>query len=133
MEGDFFNAIEEIPLLERANSYLQLDGAPIHGTRPVVAWLENHFPNKWIGRRSPVINWPPRSPDLTPADFFLWGHLKNEVYKTRAGDINELCARITAECNNIPRQVLINVAINNRRRIEKCIELEGGLVEKGPI
>ena len=25
--------------------------------------------------------WPPRSPDLTPADSFLWGLLKRKVYK----------------------------------------------------
>ena len=25
-------------------------------------------------------NWPPRSPDLSPLDFFLWGYLKNKVY-----------------------------------------------------
>ena len=25
--------------------------------------------------------WPPRSPDLTPADFFLWGLSKSKVYK----------------------------------------------------
>lgn len=133
LQGDFDNTLDDIPLLERNHSYLQLDGAPIHGTRPVVEWLETHFPNKWIGRNSPVINWPPRSPDLTPVDFFLWGHLKNEVYRNRPRDINELCARITASCNNIDRQVLRNVSRNNRRRIEKCIELEGGLVEQGAI
>ena len=25
-------------------------------------------------------NWPPRSCDLTPLDFFLWGYLKSKVY-----------------------------------------------------
>ena len=25
--------------------------------------------------------WPPRSPDLTPVDFFLWGLLKSKMYK----------------------------------------------------
>jgi len=27
-----------------------------------------------------LIEWPPRSTDLNPLDFFLWGHLKNFVY-----------------------------------------------------
>ena len=26
------------------------------------------------------VEWPPRSPDLTPCDFFLWGYLKSKVY-----------------------------------------------------
>nr|CAI5840635.1 unnamed protein product [Callosobruchus analis] len=33
-----------------------------------------HYPGKWIGRGADApIQWPPRSPDLTPCDFFLWG------------------------------------------------------------
>jgi hypothetical protein len=24
--------------------------------------------------------WPPRSPDATPCDFFLWGFVKDQVY-----------------------------------------------------
>jgi hypothetical protein len=24
--------------------------------------------------------WPPRSPDATPCDFFLWGYVKDQVY-----------------------------------------------------
>lgn len=36
------------------------------------------FPGKWIGTHS-SIPWPPRSPDLTCLDYFLWGYLKNKV------------------------------------------------------
>ncbi|EZA62612.1 hypothetical protein X777_10243, partial [Ooceraea biroi] len=42
--------------------------------------LNESFPDRWIGRGG-RISWPARSPDLTPLDFFLWGHLKNEVYR----------------------------------------------------
>jgi hypothetical protein len=35
-------------------------------------YLNTHFPGRWIGKAEPVA-WPPRSPDLTPLDFFLWG------------------------------------------------------------
>lgn len=28
-----------------------------------------------------VLTWPPRSPDLTPCDFFLWGYIKDFAYK----------------------------------------------------
>jgi hypothetical protein len=34
--------------------------------------------------------WPPRSPDLAPADFFLWGLLKNKVYKNTPRTIEQL-------------------------------------------
>ena len=64
-------------------------------------WLDNTFPGMWIGRRGPV-EWPPRSPDLTPPDFFLWGYLKDKVYAQRPQTIDELKEIIVAECNAIP-------------------------------
>ena len=46
------------------------DGAPPHYANPVKIWLNDKFAGKWLGRRG-AIDWPARSPDLTPADFFL--------------------------------------------------------------
>jgi hypothetical protein len=40
-----------------------------------------HFPGCCIGRDGPI-PWSPRSPDITPLDFFLWGYIKDIVYKT---------------------------------------------------
>ena len=48
----------------------QLDGAPPHWGLHVRASLDEEFPNRWIGRGGPI-PWPPRSPDVTPLDFFL--------------------------------------------------------------
>jgi hypothetical protein len=28
----------------------------------------------------PLLRWPPRSPDLTPCDFFLWGYVKDVLF-----------------------------------------------------
>ena len=53
----------------------QQDGAPPHYGLRVQQWLNDHFPSRWIGHRWPI-EWPPRSPDLSPPDFFLWGELK---------------------------------------------------------
>ena len=54
------------------NVYFQQDGAPPHYALTVRALLDKEFPNKWIGRRGPI-EWPPRSPDLTPIDFLFLG------------------------------------------------------------
>lgn len=51
------------------NIWFQQDGAPPHYGVEVRHYLDEIFPNKWIGRRG-AIEWPPRSPDLTPLDFF---------------------------------------------------------------
>ncbi|KAJ4436441.1 hypothetical protein ANN_19074 [Periplaneta americana] len=54
----------------------QQDGAPPHFANMVRTFLDEQFPARWIGRGSPYITWPARSPDLTPPDFFLWGLLR---------------------------------------------------------
>jgi hypothetical protein len=38
----------------------------------------------------------PRSPDLTPTDFYLWGEPKSAVYRDRLRTLNELKTAITA-------------------------------------
>ncbi|KZC14388.1 hypothetical protein WN55_07009 [Dufourea novaeangliae] len=60
--------------------WLQHDGCPAHYARRVRDALNELYPNQWIGRGA-LLSWPPRSPDLTPLDFFLWGALKNAVYQ----------------------------------------------------
>ncbi|PSN39835.1 hypothetical protein C0J52_19063, partial [Blattella germanica] len=49
----------------------------------------------WIGRRGPI-EFPPRSPDLTPMDFYLWGTVKDDVYRRKPGTLEELRLEITA-------------------------------------
>ena len=36
------------------------------------------------------VQWPPRSPDLTPLDVCLWGWMKSEVYKEKVNTRDEL-------------------------------------------
>lgn len=47
------------------------------------------------------VMWPPRSPDLTPLDFFLWSELKNFVYDTSIDSEEGLIAR-NARNSNTP-------------------------------
>ncbi|PNF20181.1 hypothetical protein B7P43_G16983 [Cryptotermes secundus] len=50
--------------------HFQQDGAPPHYLGEVREYLNTRFPGRWIGREAPIA-WPPRSPGLTPLDFFL--------------------------------------------------------------
>ena len=44
-----------------------------------------------------LLLWPPRSPDLTPCDFFLWGYVKDTAYKPPLPqNVRELQDRIRA-------------------------------------
>jgi len=62
------------PQLEKFQPWIifQKDGAPPRWGSHVCWLLDAAFPNRWIGRDGPT-PWPPRSPDITPLDFFLWG------------------------------------------------------------
>ena len=89
--------IPEIRKLYKPRSIVfQQDGASRHFSIDVRRYLDNHFPGRWIGRGG-SIRWAPRSADLTPLDFFLWGHIKNDIYKTPIKDIAELKRRIETE------------------------------------
>ncbi|GBO01650.1 hypothetical protein AVEN_273261-1 [Araneus ventricosus] len=52
-------------------------------------------------KRAGPITWPPRSPDLNPCDFFLWGHLKSLVYATPVDSPEVLIARIVVAAADI--------------------------------
>ena len=65
------------------------DGAPAHTSRMAMEWLENRFPGRLLSNKSEFI-WPPRSPDLNPLDFFLWGYMKEEIHRAQPGSITEI-------------------------------------------
>jgi hypothetical protein len=128
MLQEFF--IPEVRRLRKVKSILfQQDGAPPHFSCEVRQFLDNIFPNRWIGRGGPI-RWAPRSPDLTPLDFFLWGHIKNNVYKSPIQDLDELKMRICDEIKKISQDTLCNVFSNIVKRMHLCISVEGDHFEQ---
>jgi hypothetical protein len=77
----------------RISGYFQQDGAPFHFGFCMRRWLDLQFQGSWIGHRGPV-EWPPRSLDLSPFDFYLWGYLKAMVYQKNIQNMNYLNGRI---------------------------------------
>ena len=71
----------------------QQDGAPPHWGLKVCQFLNETFPDRWIGRDGPI-PLPPRFPDITPLNFFLWGYVKDIVYRTKVRDTNDLQRRV---------------------------------------
>lgn len=104
--------------------WYQQDGAPAHFGQQVRAFLNFTFPGQWIGRRG-AIEWPPRSPDMTPMDFFFWGYLKSVVYRDRPTTLNELEARIRIAIANIPPAYLQNSLGAFVDRLRYCQEVNG--------
>jgi hypothetical protein len=100
------------------------DGAPPHYAREVRAYLDNALPGSWLGRAGPI-KWPPRSPDLTPLDFFLWGTLKDKIFQLPPENILELRERIRTTIGEIRPSTLRKVMREFTDRLGYCV-LAGG-------
>ena len=73
--------------------------------------------------------WPPRSPDLNPCDFYLWGYLRSKIYSPKPKNIDDLKANIKREIRSIKPEVLISTFQNLEKRLKKVIDVNGGHIE----
>lgn len=110
--------------LDMANVYFQQDGATAHTARDSMRLVQRMFPGKVISRFGDI-PWPPRSPDLSPCDFFLWGHLKAQVYTHQPRSLIELKEAIKEEVAAIDNALLTRVKDDFQARLEKCIQENG--------
>uniref|UniRef100_A0A914CRN9 Transposase n=1 Tax=Acrobeloides nanus TaxID=290746 RepID=A0A914CRN9_9BILA len=89
------------------------DGARPHWSRDARQWLNNNLGGRWMGRGSLNLPWAPYSPDLTPCDFFLWGYVKSkQVF------------------DEMPQEMIARAMESYRRRLERCIQVNGKSVEQ---
>lgn len=120
---------EELPLNILRECWYQMDGAPAHSTRDVDRELTQNFEDRWIGRNGPL-RWPPRSPDLNPVDFFLWGYIKDQVYSTPVRTREELEARVRTAFRRLnPNHIHRACTDAALSRIHRCLQENGGHIE----
>lgn len=120
--------LEIFPLQARLEMWFQQDGAPPHFSRVAREAVNGVFGGRWIGRGGPVA-WPPRSPDLTPLDFFLWGAIKDKVFKTRPTTPEDMKCRIQTACSDIDERTIILSQRAHGERLAMCIDQHGQLFE----
>lgn len=129
LQNELPELLDDVPLNIRLNMWLQLDGAPAHFARPVRLFLNENY-HRWVGRGGTVA-WPPRSPDMTPMDYFLWGTMKQEVYSSPVNTLEELENRIR-NCAERLKQNPDMIQRATRQitfRALACLESEGGHFE----
>jgi transposase len=97
---------EEVP-----DFILQQDSAPPHWNKHIRDHLNKQLQQRWIGRAGPndvpLMFWPPRSPDLTPCDFFFWWYVKEKVFvPPLPQNLQQLRQRIRDAVDSIDQDLL---------------------------
>ncbi|GFV35683.1 putative DD41D transposase [Trichonephila clavipes] len=97
--------------------WFQQDGATCHTAHATIDLLKDTFGDHLISRFGPV-NWPPRSCDLTPLDYFLWGYVKSLVYADKPQTLDHLKDNIRRVIADIRPQMLEKVIENWTSRLD---------------
>lgn len=122
--------LEDVPLGTRMTMIYQHDGCPAHYYRGVRQWLDVNYPEKWIGRGGPI-PWPARSPDLTPCDFHIWGHMKALVYDRPIRNVEHLREKIVEAAETTRQNMSRLVTVTEvRKRLYACIRNQGKQFEQ---
>lgn len=109
------------------SSWFMQDGAPSHTAIKSRQLIMEHFPGRAVGKHFPL-SWPPYSPDLTPADFWLWPKVKSIIFSPSREPFTSIAAlkrAITFAFNKIRRQDLSHLTAAVERRLQKCIDNQG--------
>ncbi|KAI4454291.1 transposable element tc3 transposase-like protein [Holotrichia oblita] len=97
--------IEQLHDDEITTGFFQQDNATAHTVRQTIDYLQQFYDNRLINAN----RWPPRSPDLTPLDFFLFGYLKNKIFRNRLHTLDELKEAVRIAIGEIGPEMLQNV------------------------
>ncbi|GFV65322.1 transposable element Tc3 transposase [Trichonephila clavipes] len=97
--------------------WFQQDDATCHTARATIDLLKDTFGDRLISRFGPV-NWLPRSCDLTPLDYFLWGYVKSLVYADKLQTLDHLEDNIRRVIADIRPQMLEKVIENWTSRLD---------------
>ena len=101
----FFTKLEEKDI---GNIWFQQDGAKCHTTEVKLDVLRPVFEDRIIIRKADVV-WPPRSCDLTPLDYYLWGTVKDKRQADKSETIEALKENIREVIGKIQLHTIDNV------------------------
>ena len=102
------------------NIWFEQDGTTCHIAETTLDVLYPVFEDRVISRRVDVV-WPPRSCDLTPLDYYLWGAIKDKCYADQSETINALKDNIV----EIQLHTIDNVLKDSTDRVGYCMASRG--------
>ncbi|GFU52059.1 putative DD41D transposase [Trichonephila clavipes] len=113
MITNFF--IPELNNLDVQELWFQQDEATCHTAHATIDLLKDTFGDRLISRFG-LMNWPPKSCDLTPLNFFLWGYVKSLVYATKPQTLDHLEDNI--------RRVIVRYTATNVRKSHQKLDVQ---------
>ncbi|KZC14537.1 hypothetical protein WN55_07267, partial [Dufourea novaeangliae] len=99
-------------------------GCPPHYAHVSRQVLDRQFPNRCIGRGGEFL-WPQRSTDLTPLNYFLWGTLKDIVYREPTTTPENMKERIREACSILAAETIQSAVSSLIDRLHQCINVNG--------
>ncbi|KAJ3655909.1 hypothetical protein Zmor_015017 [Zophobas morio] len=116
--------IQQLDDEELQLGYFQQDGATAHTARATLEYLQQHYDDRVISLGVQHA-FPPRSPDLTPLDFSIFGYLKDKVFQRQMNNLAELQHEIERWVQSIDGRMLQNIFESKKKRVNMCLELNG--------
>ena len=104
----------------------QQDGAKSHTANDTIKFIEESVPD-YIEKEK----WPPKSSDLNPLDYSIWGAMEKSVYHRRSGfdSVDKLIDAMESAWDSLSER-LINSAIDQwQERLQMVVNENGGHIE----
>ena len=108
----------------------QQDGAKPHQANMNMDYLDRIFQERMLAlkaRRGD--SWAPSSPDINPCDFFLWGYLKELVYKPLPANLPELKEKVRLAFRDLPESMVARAVYGMKKRSKKLLKTGGETFE----
>jgi transposase len=122
LEGELVRAGQEM-FGDEDWTFMQ-DGCSIHTAKATQAWCATNLPNFLESSE-----WPPRSPDLNPCDFFLWGTLEAIVNTQPLNSFSQLKAKLRHAWKNLDQEAIARACRVSIDRMKLCIKHDGSRFE----
>ena len=114
--------------VQRDRLWFQQDGATVHTTSAVRQWLAEKFGGRIVSRLTER-PWPPRSPDLSPLDYWFWAVAMAELRRNPPATLEELKATVERFAGNLDPDDVRRAVRHLRQRAETCVRRKGDTVE----
>ena len=118
--------------------YFQQDGATAHTADDSLLYLHGKVGQRMMSRRgrqmceATLPDWPSRSPDLSPLDYWAWDRIKTGLHKAEGGwpkTEQRMRAAILEVVETISQTELNKAILSFKNKIESCYAAEGGHFE----